>query len=144
MAVSKNVSDQASSEIETQRGPTLADVIRHWSRRSWAICGLVMGLVLALVVVLALLGTGVLAFNRDGLVSLDSKLASKRIATELQDQKISAVVECPETIVAPVGFSFICMVNTPEGNVARVQVTIKNIIGDIFWNLTTDLPQNVP
>lgn len=113
------------------------------SRRASAITGGLVGLMLGGILLLVALMTGLLTPNVGGLVSLSPDMVAKRIAFELQDQKISATVDCPKTITAPIGFSFVCMVNTPEGNVARAQVTIVNVIGDINWWLTSDLPENM-
>jgi hypothetical protein len=124
--------------------PTFREAFRHMSRRSWGITGLVSGLMLSFVVLSVMLVTGFLSFNQAGLVSLDSKMVAQRVMVELEQQSVIATVECPSVISAPVGFMFFCMAQTPEANVARVQVTIVNVIGDISWWLTSDLPVNTP
>ena len=124
--------------------PTFRDAFRHMSRRAWATTGLVGGLVISLVALCVGVAMGILSFNQAGLVSLDSKMVAKRVMAELEEQSVIATVECPSTISAPVGFMFFCMAQTPEANVARVQVTIVNVIGDISWWLVSDLPANAP
>lgn len=127
----------------TPPAPTLADVARHWSKRTWGIFGLVSGFLASLVTVLILMATGFLTLNTSGVVSLNPELVAKRIQVELEDELIQSTVACPDPIVAPVGFWFECMINTPEGNVSRAQVTISSIVGDVSWFLQTDLPQNI-
>jgi hypothetical protein len=99
-----------------------------------------MGTVLSVVAVGALFVMGVFSLNTSGLVSLDSDKVALRIQLELEESGIMATVGCPEQVVAPVGFLFVCMVQTPEGYVSQAEVAIVNVLGDINWNLRTELP----
>ena len=99
-----------------------------------------MGTIVAAVLVVAMFVLGLFTFNTSGLVSLNSDNVELRIQVELEEQGIAAIVECPEQIIAPMGFMFLCIAQTPEGYVSHTQVTIANVLGDILWNLKTELP----
>jgi len=126
----------------TSAQPRLRDVITNLRPQVTFLWGGVAGVVVAAIAVGALFFTGVFTVNTAGLVSLDSQKVELRIQLELEDSSITTEVACPETIVAPIGFSFVCMVQTPEGYVSQADVTITNVIGDINWNLRTELPQD--
>lgn len=136
--------DSISTPSAPDRAPTLGDVIRHMSKRAWGVSGLVLGIVAVLVVGGSLILAGVLSFNRDGLVSLDPESVAAQLVSELDQQGITATVECPATVVAPVGFSFICMAQGEEASVAQVSVTIADAVGNIGWTLISDLPARTP
>jgi hypothetical protein len=102
--------------------------------------GSLIGTILAAVAVVAMFILGIFTLNTSGLVSLDSDKVAMRIQLELEEAGIVATVACPEQVVAPVGFLFVCMVQTPEGYVSQAEVAIVNVLGDINWNLRTELP----
>lgn len=99
-----------------------------------------MGFLVAIVAVFAMFLLGIFTFNTSGLVSLDSDKVALRIQFELEEAGIVASVACPDQVVAPVGFLFVCMAQTPEGYVSQAEVAIVNVLGDINWNLRTELP----
>jgi hypothetical protein len=99
-----------------------------------------MGAIASAIAVVALLAFGIFTINTAGLVSLDSNKVELRIQSELEEVGITTTVGCPESIVAPVGFLFVCSVQTPEGAVSMAEVAIANVLGDIIWNLRTELP----
>ena len=101
-----------------------------------------MGMIVAAVLVVAMFVLGLFTFNTSGLVTLDSAKVELRIQLELEDKGITATLECPEQIVAPTGFMFLCLAQTPEGYVSHTQVTIANVLGDLIWNLKTELPNS--
>jgi hypothetical protein len=52
----------------------------------------------------------------------------------LEEQGVTTTnVECPNPILAPVDFSFTCMVGLPTGFTVA-DVTILNPFGEITWN----------
>jgi hypothetical protein len=114
------------------------------SKRAWGISGLVVGILASVLVVGSLLLTGVMSFNRDGLVSLNPQSVAKQVVEGLDKQGITATVECPATLVAPTGFSFICMAQGEDASVAQVSVTIADAMGDIGFTLLSDLPARTP
>ena len=120
--------------------PRLRDVIAQLSPRVTFLWGGALGIVASSIVVGALFVFGIFAVNSAGLVSLDSQKVALRIQLELEDAGITATVACPESIVAPVGFLFVCMVQTPAGYVSQAEVAISNVLGDVNWNLRTELP----
>ena len=99
-----------------------------------------MGTIVAAVLVVAMFVLGLFTFNTSGLVSLDSAKVELRIQLELEEQGITATVNCPDDILAPKFFMFLCNAQTPDGYVSQAQVTIANVLGDIIWNLKTELP----
>jgi hypothetical protein len=99
-----------------------------------------MGAVVAAGLVVAMFVLGIFTFNSSGLVSLDSEKVALRIQLELEEEGIEATVGCPEQIVAPIGFTFVCMAQTPEGYVTQAEVAIVNVLGDFNWSLRTELP----
>jgi hypothetical protein len=101
-----------------------------------------LGVIASAIAVTALLAFGIFTINTAGLVSLDSDKVALRIQTELEDAGIKTAVDCPDELVAPVGFLFVCMAQTPDGAVAQVEATIVNVLGDVIWDLRSDLPVN--
>jgi len=136
--------DSISTPSAPDKAPTLGDVIRHMSKRAWGLSGLVLGIVAVLVAVGSLILAGVLSFNRDGLVSLDPESVAAQLVSELDKQAVTATVECPATLVAPVGFSFICMAQGEQASVAQINVTIVDSLGELGWHLISDLPARTP
>jgi len=122
--------------------PRLRDVIANLSPKVTFVWGAVVGIVVSTTAVVALLVLGVLSANTNGLVTLDSEKVALRIQLELEDAGYSTVVKCPDPIAAPVGFMFQCVAEDPRGYVAKVEVAITNVLGDINWNLRTELPPN--
>ena len=120
--------------------PRLRDVIAQLSPRVTFLWGGALGIVASSIVIGALFIFGIFAVNSAGLVSLDSEKVALRIQLELEDAGTTATVACPESIVAPVGFLFVCMAQTPAGYVSQAEVAITNMLGDISWNLRTELP----
>lgn len=136
--------ESLSAPSAAEKAPTLGDVVRHMSKRAWGISGLVVGILASVLVVGSLLLTGVMSFNRDGLVSLNPQSVAKQVVEGLDKQGITATVECPATLVAPTGFSFICMAQGEDASVAQVSVTIADAMGDIGFTLLSDLPARTP
>ena len=132
--------ESPSAPSAADKAPTLGDVVRHMSKRAWGISGLVVGILAVVLVVGGLVLTGVMSFNRDGLVSLNPEFVAKQLVSELDEQGITATVECPSTIVAPAYFSFVCMAQGEGASVAQVNVTISDAAGNISWYLISDLP----
>ena len=126
-----------------QTAPTLADVARHWSKKTWCLIGLASGILAATILVLIMIATGLLSFTRSGLVTLSPASVAKQIVADLELQGITATVECPSSIVAPKFFSFICMAQGENASTAQVNVTIVDSNGEIGWHLKSDLPQNM-
>ena len=122
--------------------PRLRDVIANLSPKVTFVWGAVVGIVVSTTAVVALLVLGVLSANTNGLVTLDSEKVALRIQLELEDAGYSTTVTCPDPIAAPVGFMFQCVVEDPRGYVAKAEVHITNVLGDINWNLRTELPPN--
>jgi hypothetical protein len=126
----------------TSAQPRLRDVITNLRPQVTFLWGVVAGVVAAVIAVGALFFTGVFTVNTAGLVSLDSQKVALRIQVELEESGTTTEVACPETIVAPIGFAFVCMVQTPGGAVSQAEVTITNVLGDINWYLRSELPQD--
>ena len=126
----------------TTAQPRLRDVITNLRPQVTFLWGIVAGIFVSTSAVVALLVVGVLSANTNGLVALDSEKVALRIQLELEDAGYSTIVDCPNPIAAPVGFMFQCVAEDPRGNVAKVEVIISNVLGDINWNLRTELPPN--
>jgi hypothetical protein len=129
-----------NTQDSTPPTPTFRDVFRHMkaSTRGWL--GIVAGALLVAIVGFVLIGFGVLSFNTDGLVRLDPERVAMQIQADYKDNLgITAVVECPEQLVAPKNFSFKCMAQSGAA-VATVNVTITDLIGNIIWVPESDLP----
>lgn len=120
--------------------PRMRDVISSLRPQVTFWWGSLMGFLVAIVAVFAMFLLGIFTFNTSGLVSLDSDKVALRIQFELEEAGIVASVACPDQVVAPVGFLFVCMAQTPEGYVSQAEVAIVNVLGDINWNLRTELP----
>jgi hypothetical protein len=102
------------------------------------------GALASALVVAALFAVGTLAFNQGGLVSLDPKKVEMEIQMGLEEQGVTTTVECPTTIVAPVGFSFSCMVGLPTG-FTFADVTIANVLGELIWKARNEpMPEVQP
>jgi hypothetical protein len=102
--------------------------------------GVVTGALLVALVGLVLIGFGVLSFQTEGLVRLDPERVAMQIEADYKDNMgITAVVECPEQLVALKNFSFKCMAQSGAA-VATVNVTITDLIGNFLWVPESDLP----
>jgi hypothetical protein len=126
-----------------QTAPTLVDVARHWSKKTWGFIGIASGILAATILVLIMVATGLLTFTLSGLVTLSPASVAKQIVADLESQGITATVECPSSLVAPTGFSFVCMAQGEDASVAQVNVTIVDSNGEIGWHLLSDLPQKM-
>lgn len=122
--------------------PRLRDVIAQLSPRVTFLWGGAVGVIASSMIVGALFVFGIFSVNSAGLVSLDSEKVALRIQLELEEAGYNTVVTCPDPISAPVGFMFQCVAEDPRGYVAKVEVHITNVLGDINWNLRTELPPN--
>ena len=120
--------------------PRMRDVIAALRPQVTFWWGSFMGAIVAAGLVVAMFVLGIFTFNTSGLVSLDSEKVALRIQLELEEAGIVATVACPEQLLAPVGFQFVCMAQTTEGYVSQAEVAIVNVLGDINWNLRTELP----
>jgi hypothetical protein len=101
-----------------------------------------IGIAVSAVAAAVLFAFGVLSVNSAGLVSLDPDRVALEIQFALEEQGVTTTVECPSTIIAPVGFGFQCMVTTPEGAFSQADITIGNVLGEIIWSLRYDLEAN--
>jgi hypothetical protein len=120
--------------------PRLRDVIASLTPQVTFWWGSGLGVIASAIAAAALLASGILTINSAGLVSLDSNKVELQIQSKLEEVGITTTVGCPESIVAPAGFLFVCSVQTPEGAVSMAEVAIVNVLGDISWNLRTELP----
>lgn len=129
-----------STEEPTPQGPTFRDVFRHMKASTIGWLGVVTGALLVALVGLVLIGFGVLSFQTEGLVRLDPERVAMQIEADYKDNMgITAVVECPEQLVALKNFSFKCMAQSGAA-VATVNVTITDLIGNFLWVPESDLP----
>lgn len=129
-----------STEEANTPAPTFRDVFRHMKASTLGWLGVAAGALLVAIVGCVLIGFGVLNFNTDGLVRLDPERVAMQIQADYKDNLgITAVVECPEQLVAPKNFSFKCMAQSGAA-VATVNVTITDLIGNFLWFPESDLP----
>jgi hypothetical protein len=129
-----------NTEAPATPAPTFREVFRHMKASTLGWLGVVAGALLVAIVGFVLIGFGVLSFNTDGLVRLDPERVAMQIQAEYKDNLgVTAVVECPEQLVAPKNFSFKCMAQS-GASVATVNVTITDLIGNILWVPESDLP----
>ena len=129
-----------SESVDNVAQPRMRDVIASLRPQVTFWWGNLMGMIVAVVLVFVMFVLGIFTLNTAGLVSLDAEKVALRIQLGLEEQGIIATVACPEKLLAPVGFQFVCMVQTPEGNVSQASVSIVNPLGDINWGLRTELP----
>jgi hypothetical protein len=120
--------------------PRFRDVIATLRPQVMFWWGTGVGVLVSGIGVIVLFLLGVLTTNTSGLVSLDSEKVALRIQLELEEAGYSTTVQCPNPIAAPIGFMFQCVAQDLNGNVAKVEVAITNVLGDINWNLRTELP----
>jgi len=120
--------------------PRMRDVIASLRPQVTFWWGSFTGAVVAFVLVVTMFILGIFTLNTSGLVSLNSEQVALRIQLELEESGIVSTVACPEQLLAPVGFQFVCMVETPEGYVSQAEVAIVNVLGDVNWKLRTELP----
>ena len=120
--------------------PRFRDVIATRRPQVMFWWGTGVGVLVSGIGVIVLFLLGVLTTNTSGLVSLDSEKVALRIQLELEEAGYSTTVQCPNPIAAPIGFMFQCVAQDLNGNVAKVEVAITNVLGDINWNLRTELP----
>jgi hypothetical protein len=139
--LSRESSNMAESKGSAAQ-PRFRDVVATLRPQVTFWWGSGLGVIASAIAVAALLAFGIFTINTAGLVSLDSDKVALRIQTELEDAGINTVVDCPDELVAPVGFLFVCMAQTPDGAVAQVETTIVNVLGDVIWDLRSDLPVN--
>ncbi|AWR21986.1 DUF4333 domain-containing protein [Aurantimicrobium photophilum] len=129
-----------SSEDPTTPAPTFRDVFRHMKASTMGWLGVLAGVLVVTVLGFVLIGFGVLSFNTDGLIRLDPERVAMQIQADYKDNLgITAVVECPDLLVAPKNFTFKCMAQSGAA-VATVNVTITDLIGNIIWFPESDLP----
>lgn len=129
-----------STEEATSPAPTFRDVFRHMKASTLGWLGVAAGVLLVAIVGFVLIGFGVLSFNTDGLIRLDPERVAMQIQSDYKDSMgITAVVECPDLVVAPKNFTFKCMAQSGAA-VATVNVTITDLIGNIIWFPESDLP----
>jgi hypothetical protein len=121
--------------------PRLRDVIASLRPQAfWWGSGI--GVAVSAVIAAVLFAFGIFSINSSSLVSLDPKKVALEIQFALEEEGVTTTVECPTTIIAPVGFSFECMVTTPEGGFSQADITIGNVLGEIIWSLRYDLGAN--
>ena len=120
--------------------PRMRDVIASLRPQVTFWWGSFMGVVVAAALAFTMFILGIFTFNNSGLVTLNSEQVALRIQVALEEEGIEATVGCPDPIVAPIGFSFVCMAQTPKGYVTQADVAIVNVLGDINWSLRTELP----
>ena len=122
--------------------PRLRDVIASLRPQVMFWWGAVAAFFVSGVIAAVLAASGIFSVNSSGLVSLDSEKVALEIQLSLEESGVTSTVGCPGYIAAPIGFSFVCMVNTPEARVTQAEVTIVNVLGEIIWNLRDELPTN--
>jgi hypothetical protein len=114
--------------------PRLRDVIASLRPQVTFWWGSGIGIAASGVAVAVLFAFGIFSINSSSLVSLDPKKVALEIQMGLEEQGVTTTVECPGTIVAPVGFSFTCMVGLPTG-FTIADVIIGNAFGEVIVNL---------
>jgi hypothetical protein len=119
--------------------PRFRDVIASLRPQVTFWWGSGIGVAVSAVAAAVLFAFGIFSINSSTLVSLDPEKVALEIQMELEEQGVTADVQCPSPIVAPVGFAFSCTVGTPEGLYSPADITIVSVLGEIYWSLRYDL-----